>query len=62
MQVQSRQGEMLKINKRCTLTLVDQLYSKLELRVQVANKLKLIRRVVPPTEAATRINTLRQHQ
>ena len=52
MHVQSRPGGMLKTDKRDALTLANQLYSQLELGVQVANKLQLIRRVMPPTEAA----------
>ncbi len=52
MHVQSRPGGMLKTDKRDALVLANQLYSQLELGVQVANKLQLVRRVVPPTEAA----------
>jgi transposase len=48
MHVQNRPAGMLKTDKRDALTLANQLYSQLELGVQVANKLQLVRRVVPP--------------
>lgn len=62
MHVQSRPAGMLKTDKRDALTLANQLYSQLELGVQVANKLQLIRRVVPPTEAAAQLKGLIRHR
>ena len=62
MQVQSRPAGMLKTDKRDALTLANQLYSQLELGVQVANKVQLIRRLVPPTEAAAQLKGLIRHR
>ncbi len=62
MHVQSRPAGMLKTDKRDALTLANQLYSQLELGVQVANKLQLIRRIVPPTEAAAQLKGLVRHR
>src|SRR6266481_2516126 len=62
MHVQSRPGGMLKTDKRDALTLANQLYSQLKLGVQVANKLQLVRRVVPPTEAAAQLKGLIRHR
>src|SRR5260370_21676885 len=62
MHVQSRPGVTLKTDKRDALTLANQLYSQLELGVQVANKLQLVRRVVPPTEAAAQLKGLIRHR
>jgi transposase len=58
MQVQSRSAGMLKTDKRDALALANQLYSQLELGVQVANPVQLIRRLVPPTEAAVQLKGL----
>ena len=62
MHVQSRPAGMLKTDKRDALTLANQLYSQLELGVQVANKLQLVRRVVPPTPAAAQLKGLIRHR
>ncbi len=67
MHVQSRSAGMLKTDKRDALTLANQLYSQLELGVQVANKVQLnkvqlIRRLVPPTEAAAQLKGLIRHR
>jgi transposase len=62
MHVQSRPGGMLKTDKRDALTLANQLYSQLELGVQVANTLQLVRRVVPPTQAAAQLKGLIRHR
>lgn len=62
MHVQSRPAGMLKTDKRDALTLANQLYSQLELGVQVANKLQVVRRVVPPTEAAAQLKGLIRHR
>lgn len=61
-QVQNRLAGMLKTDKRDALVLANQLYSQLELGVQVANKLHLVRRVVPPTEAAAQLKGLIRHR
>lgn len=60
--VHSRPAGMLKTDKRDALTLANQLYSQLELGVQVANKVQLIRRLVPPTEAAAQLKGLIRHR
>lgn len=62
MQVQSRPAGLLKTDKRDALTLANQLYSQLELGTQVANKAQLIRRIVPPTEAAAQLKGLIRHR
>jgi transposase len=62
MHVQSRPAGLLKTDKRDALTLANQLYSQLELGVQVANKLQVVRRVVPPTEAAAQLKGLIRHR
>jgi transposase len=62
MHVQSRSSGMLKTDKRDALTLANQLYNQLELGVQVPNKLQLIRRVVPPTQAVAELRGLIRHR
>src|SRR6266849_8743071 len=62
MHVQSRPGGMLKTDKRDALTLANQLYSQLELGVQVADKLQLVRRAVPPTQASAQLKGLIRHR
>lgn len=62
MHVQHRPAGMLKTDKRDALTLANQLYSQLELGVQVPNKLQLVRRVAPPTEAAAQLKGLIRHR
>lgn len=62
MHVQSRPTGMLKTDKRDALTLANHLYSQLELGVQVPNKLQLVRRVAPPTEAASQLKGLIRHR
>jgi transposase len=62
MQVQSRPVGLLKTDKRDALTLANQLYSQLELGTQVANKAQLIRRIVPPTDAAAQLKGLIRHR
>ena len=47
MHVHSRPAGLLKTDKRAALTLANQLYSQLELGVQVANKMHLIRHIIP---------------
>ncbi len=53
---------MLKTDKRDALGLANHLYSQLALGVQVANKLQVIRRAVPPSEAAAQLKGLMRHR
>jgi len=52
MHVQRRQTSMIKTDKRDALSLANQLYTQLELGAQVTDKLQVVRRSVPPSEAA----------
>lgn len=60
--VQKRPKSMLKTDKRDALSLANTLYSQLELGAQVANKLQLVRRTLPPTEAAKQLRGLIRHR
>jgi transposase len=60
--VQSRDEGMLKTDKRDALRLANHLYNQLALGVQVANKLQVIRRAVPPSEAAAHLKGLMRHR
>jgi transposase len=60
--VQERPKGMLKTDKRDALTLANTLYSQLELGVQVADKMQLVRRAVAPTKAAAQLRGLIQHR
>ena len=60
--VQSREFGMIKTDKRDALGLANHLYSQLELGVQVANKLQVVRRAVPPSEAAAQLKGLMRHR
>ncbi len=62
MHVQSRQGGMLKTDKRDALGLANHLYNQLALGVQVENKLQVVRRAVPPSEAAAQLKGLMRHR
>jgi transposase len=62
MHVQSREFGMLKTDKRDALRLANHLYNQLALGVQVENKLQVIRRAVPPSEAAARLKGLMRHR
>lgn len=62
MHVQRRPTGMLKTDKRDALRLANTLYSQLELGVQVADKLQLVRRMLPPTEAARQLRGLIRHR
>src|SRR5947209_3857298 len=53
---------MIKTDKRDALGLANHLYSQLELGVQVANKLQVVRRAVPPSEAAAQLKGLMRHR
>ena len=60
--VQERPKGMIKTDKRDALGLANHLYNQLELGVQVADKLQLIRRAIPPTEAASLLRGLIRHR
>src|SRR5258707_975790 len=60
--VQSRPAGMLKTDKRDALVLANTLYSQLELGVKVPNKLQLVRRLAPPTQAAAQLKGLMRHR
>jgi len=60
--VQERPKGMLKTDKRDALGLANQLYNQLELGVQVADKGQLVRRILPPTEAALLLRGLIRHR
>jgi len=62
MHVQSRQTGMLKTDKRDALGLANHLYNQLELGVQVSNKLQVVRRAIPPSEAAAQLKGLMRHR
>jgi transposase len=62
MHVQSREFGMLKTDKRDALALANHLYNQLALGVQVANKLQVVRRAVPPSEAAAQLKGLMRHR
>ena len=60
--VQERPKGMLKSDKRDALNLANTLYSQLELGIQVADKMQLVRRAVPPTKSAAQLKGLIQHR
>jgi transposase len=60
--VQSRPSGLLKTDKRDALQLANTLYTQLELGAQVAEKARLVRRAVPPTEAAALLRGLIRHR
>ncbi len=60
--VQERPKGMLKTDKRDALRLANTLYTQLELGAQVADKMQLVRRAVPPTKAAAQLRGLIQHR
>lgn len=60
--VHERPKGMMKTDKRDALGLANQLYSQLELGVQVADKSQLARRAVPPTPAAAQLKGLIRHR
>ena len=62
MHVQSREATMLKTDKRDALGLANHLYNQLALGVQVTNKLQVIHRAVPPSEAAAQLKGLMRHR
>ncbi len=60
--VQERPKGMMKTDKRDALGLANTLYNQLELGVQVADRTQLVRRAVPPTEAASLLRGLMRHR
>jgi transposase len=60
--VQERAAGLLKTDKRDALGLANRLYTPLELGAQVADKSQLVRRAVPPTEAAALLRGLVRHR
>ncbi len=62
MHVQRRQMGMIKTDKRDALSLANQLYTQLELGAQVTDKLQVVRRTVPPSEAAAQLKGLMRHR
>ena len=60
--VQKRASGMLKSDKRDALGLANTLYTQLALGAQVAAKLHLVRRIVPPIRAAAQLRSLMQHR
>lgn len=62
MPVQRRPTGMLKTDKRAALSLANHLYNQLECGIQVADKLYLVRRALPPTEAVAQLKGLTRHR
>lgn len=60
--VQRRPAGLLKTDKRDALSLANHLYNQLERGIQVAEKLQLVRRLVPPTAAAVQLKGLIRHR
>lgn len=60
--VQERPKGMIKTDKRDALGLANRLYTQLELGAQVADKMQLVRRTVPPTPAAAQLQGFMQHR
>lgn len=60
--VQERPKGMIKTDKRDALGLANRLYTQLELGAQVADKMQLVRRTAPPTQAAAQLQGFMQHR
>lgn len=60
--VQKRAAGMLKTDKRDALGLANTLYTQLALGAQVADKMQLVRRAVPPTKAAAQLQGVMRHR
>jgi transposase len=60
--IQRRQAGMIKTDKRDALGLANQLYTQLELGAQVADTLQVIRRAIPPSQAAAQLKGLMRHR
>ncbi len=59
--VQKRREGVLKTDKRDALGLANTLYNQLEKGVQVSDTLQAVRRLVPPTEAASQLHGMVHH-
>lgn len=59
---QRRQASMIKTDKRDALSLANQLDTQLELGAQVTDTLQVVRRAVPPSEAAAQLKGLMRHR
>lgn len=62
MPVQKRPVGMLKTDKRDALSLGNHLYNQLNKGIQLADKTHLVRRLLPPTEAALQIKRWMHHR
>src|SRR5882762_6575725 len=62
MHVQRRDARMMKTDKRDALGLANQLYNQLELGVQVSDKLQVVHRAIPPSQAAAQLKGLMRHR
>jgi transposase len=62
MHVQHRESGMIKTDKRDALGLANQLYNQLELGVQVADKLQVVHRAIPPSDAAAQLRGFMRHR
>jgi transposase len=62
MHVQRRPVGLIKTDKRDALGLANHLYNLLAKGIQVGDKLQLIRRAFPPSEAASRLKSLTRHR
>jgi transposase len=62
MHVQRRECGMIKTDKRDALGLANQLYNQLALGVQVSDKLQVVHRAIPPSEAAAQLKGLMRHR
>src|SRR5436309_5480161 len=56
------QAGIIKTDKRDALGLANQLYNQLELGVQVTDTLQVVRRAIPPSEAAAQLKGLMRHR
>jgi transposase len=60
--VQKRAEGLNKTDKRDALGLANMLYTQLELGAQVRDKMQLVRRIVPPTSAASQLQSVMRHR
>jgi transposase len=60
--IQRRRAGIIKTDKRDALGLANQLYNQLELGVQVADTLQVVRRAIPPMPAAAQLKGLMRHR
>ncbi len=62
MHVQKRQEGLLKTDKRDALSLGNLLFNQLERGIQVGDPMQAVRRLAPPTEAASQLRSMVQHR